>query len=692
MANPFDQFDRDSGSSRPLVVTVAPNRKPTGNPFDQFDADPAKDVVVDVAKSGGSGLVRGTTGLLGTIGDGANLLGNFSDDATNWLRDKAIDAGGGALVERFWDPLPPRRNAVADFIGSENINRGVDAAATTLGGSPVTNYKPKTIAGKYTQTVGEFIPGALAGPGGVTRNAVVFGVLPGLASEAAGQATKGSAVEPYARAAAAAATGGVAAVTLKPATAEALIARQMRGIDEATVDAAGELMKSDYGRKISLTLPEAIAFASNGRGKSLIELQRLVEDSRGGGGIMENFMARRPAQVEAAAGHAFDTVAPQSRSPSMIGPDIGRAAADRVQEATEKFRTKTDTAFQNAVVQRVEGQVHAGLLSDPVYAQVFHEVRKSPTLNKGIAHLPDDSVVVIDTVVRRMDELAEMAKGLDKAAYVEAGKTAMAAADAATGSRPARATQPAQMGSYEAVRTQREALRRQHLEPLLNGPLGELAKRDISTKQAIEALFPSGPMAGSAGEIADAVGALAQRNPMAARQLVRAHVESVFSQATPKLHTAADQFGGANFVTALRGDRPQTENLAAAIRAVAGPEVLQGFDEFLNVLSATGQRQRIGVPGALGKEAQDALKGAPITEAANVASNAIGFKPPKVIAETYENWQLGRNTEKIAELITDPNALPLFRRLAKSDPGSIQSQALAARLVVMAIQSTFQAR
>ncbi|KFC74506.1 hypothetical protein FG93_01092 [Bosea sp. LC85] len=583
MANPFDQFDRDSGSYRPLVVTVAPNRTSTGNPFDQVDADPAKDVVVDVAKSGGSGLVRGTTGLLGTIGDGANLLGNFSDDATNWLRDKAIDAGGGALVERFWDPLPPRRNAVADFIGSENINRGVDAAAATLGGSPVTNYKPKTIAGKYTQTVGEFIPGALAGPGGVTRNAVVFGVLPGLASEAAGQATKGSAVEPYARAAAAAATGGVAAVTAKPATAEALIARQMRGIDAAIVDAAGELMKSDYGRKISLTLPEALAFASNGRGKSLIELQRLVEDSRGGGGIMENFMARRPAQVEAAAEHAFDTIAPQSRSPSMIGPDIGQAAKDTIQEATEII-----------------------------------------------------------------------------------GK-------------------PSQGRSYEA-------LRRQYLEPLLRGPLGKLANRDIETLQAIEALFPSGPMAGSAGEIADAVGALAQRNPMAARQLVRAHVESVFSQATPKLRTAADQFGGANFVTALRGNTPQAENLAAAIKAVAGPEAFRGFDEFLNVLSATGQRQRIGAPGALSKEVQDALKGAPLGEAANVASNAIGFKPPKVIAETYENWQLGRNTEKIAELITDPNALPLFRRLAKADPGSIQSQALAARLVVMAIQSTFQAR
>jgi hypothetical protein len=47
--------------------------------------------------------------------------------------------------------------------------------------------------------VGEFLPGAAAFGGGSIGNLARFGVLPGLASEGAGQLTEGSAFEPYAR-------------------------------------------------------------------------------------------------------------------------------------------------------------------------------------------------------------------------------------------------------------------------------------------------------------------------------------------------------------------------------------------------------------------------------------------------------------------------------------------------------------
>jgi hypothetical protein len=59
-------------------------------------------------------------------------------------------------------------------------------------------YKPKTMAGEYARTVGEFAPMAAAGPGGwVARGANV--VAPAIASETAGQLTKGTEWEPYAR-------------------------------------------------------------------------------------------------------------------------------------------------------------------------------------------------------------------------------------------------------------------------------------------------------------------------------------------------------------------------------------------------------------------------------------------------------------------------------------------------------------
>jgi hypothetical protein len=71
-------------------------------------------------------------------------------------------------------------------------------------------YESQTVAGDYARTVGEFVPG-MAAPGGVAKNAVRYVVAPALASEYAGQSTQGTWMEPWARAIAALATGGVGA-------------------------------------------------------------------------------------------------------------------------------------------------------------------------------------------------------------------------------------------------------------------------------------------------------------------------------------------------------------------------------------------------------------------------------------------------------------------------------------------------
>jgi hypothetical protein len=89
-------------------------------------------------------------------------------------------------------------------------------------------YQPKTVPGEYARTIGEFAPAAAFGPGGViarTSNVAV----PAFISETAGQMTKGSDMEPWARAGGAFAGGlGTAlatrAVTPAPATAQHLAA------------------------------------------------------------------------------------------------------------------------------------------------------------------------------------------------------------------------------------------------------------------------------------------------------------------------------------------------------------------------------------------------------------------------------------------------------------------------------------
>jgi hypothetical protein len=106
--------------------------------------------------------------------------------------EKAIGMEEPSAVSRFLASLPETRNIVAS--------------------DPVLNSVLQYVApgklGEYVSTGFEFAGGSLAAAPvkGALRSAVRYGLVPGVASEAAGQATEGTPMEPYARAAAAIAT------------------------------------------------------------------------------------------------------------------------------------------------------------------------------------------------------------------------------------------------------------------------------------------------------------------------------------------------------------------------------------------------------------------------------------------------------------------------------------------------------
>jgi hypothetical protein len=70
------------------------------------------------------------------------------------------------------------------------------------------NYTPKTTLGRYGKVGGEFLPNIVGGPGRLATRAATRVILPAIGSEAAGEATKGTAYEPYARVAGAVVGGG----------------------------------------------------------------------------------------------------------------------------------------------------------------------------------------------------------------------------------------------------------------------------------------------------------------------------------------------------------------------------------------------------------------------------------------------------------------------------------------------------
>lgn len=192
-ANPFEEFRSKATNPFAEFAPTAPPTMSTG------------DVAADVAKSGGIGLVKGGIGIAGMPGDLSNALAKGSQFASDYIAGKlGIDPG-------------PRATA-ALLPTAASLQKHVESVTGDF-------YQPKTVAGEYAQTAGEFAPALIGGPETLGAKLVSRVAVPTIASETAGQITKGTAAEPYARITAGLfsplATMGVRrAITPLPASAE----------------------------------------------------------------------------------------------------------------------------------------------------------------------------------------------------------------------------------------------------------------------------------------------------------------------------------------------------------------------------------------------------------------------------------------------------------------------------------------
>ncbi len=230
----------------------------------------------------------------------------------------------------------------------------------------------------------------------------------------------------------------------------------------------------------------------------------------------------------------------------------------------------------------------------------------------------------------------------------------------------------------------------------LNSTLvGKLASRDQTTARAIDTLFPRGGdlLPNGEREIGAAVAALVRQNPEAARQLVRAKLESVFNSATKDLQGGANQMGGARYRAQLVGNPQEAANVVAAVRALPNGDVLaDGFGRFLDVLGASGRRQNVGSRTAYNEEfLREARDGSRVEEAARLAAGGF-VKLPAKVQERLERWRLGRNVDELARLFSDPDAVPAFRGLISTSERGGNIAGPVARLTAIASRSSTQPR
>jgi hypothetical protein len=161
----------------------------------------AGDYAADAGMSLGAGLAGGTASALGAMGDVRGLIGKGVDYASEKVGINP-ETAKNVLTAAIPGPIKSLVNAAPT---SDQLLASADPLIDP-------NYQPKSTLGGFAKTTGQMAPGLAmpGGSGGIVSRAVTNVVAPAVASETAGQLTKGTAAEPYARFGGAVVGGGLA--------------------------------------------------------------------------------------------------------------------------------------------------------------------------------------------------------------------------------------------------------------------------------------------------------------------------------------------------------------------------------------------------------------------------------------------------------------------------------------------------
>jgi hypothetical protein len=329
----------------PFATSAAPSAGGTLVPVDHDPfaggAAPNSLDYADIAKSAPIGVLKGALGALGGAGDLAAL----------------VNSGLHAGIGKAWDITglgpqagSPERATFDATRMTPNIDVGLGAppSSAELKGATenVTGklYEPTSKTGSLVQTAGEMLPGLIGGTG--TKMARVVGdwLVPTIMSEGAGQLTKGSPMEGYARAGGGLAGNLITGISrARNSVADRAVQRSLGpDVTPEKWDQMAALRDKSANVGVPLSGPE-IAAETTGGATAMPHLLRAVEGSTEGKAVTAPFFAERPQQVEAAVGRTLDTVGPQDANPYTLGQRTA-AAAD-----TALTQTPEGQALQEAI-------------------------------------------------------------------------------------------------------------------------------------------------------------------------------------------------------------------------------------------------------------------------------------------------------------------------------------------------------
>lgn len=568
--------------------------------------------VEDVAKSFPTGVVEGLTGLAGMQGTIGQMIGGQP----------------GQFIPGFGIVGPSGEQL------NEQIREGLGR----------DYYQPQTMAGEYSRTLGEFLPGAAA-PGGLAARAASVAV-PAVASESAGQLARAlsggerdTAAEGLARMGGGLIGGlGVGGVNAVRSGADNVLRGAAEGVTPDQLAMAAALRARS---PVPLTNAEALQQVTGGA-TGMGRVQRVVE---GASPRLAPMMANRPARVEQAIGGVLDQIAPQTPGPQVAG-QAQTAAGGVLNRMRQRVNESAEPFYASLPGQTVDEGAMAFLNQDPTYQAASRQLMGQPELAALVAAPPND-LSTINRVIQQMDELEEAARPAIGNTQANRTLSAQRGSSAEIAQEIASQASPDYRMALQTGATGRSAF----VDPLARGPIGAIAGEATTPNLAgqTRALFPSQPFEGQADETAQALRLMGEVDPSVSGPLVRQFLAQQAAEAGQANIGGANPFGGAKFAAQTFGNPLQRDTVLGAVD-VAAPQASRDIRDLVEALSATGQRESAGSNTSFNTQMlQDLRGGNAATGAAQSITNPLGVFSR--VAGGIDDWTARRNAQTLADLL-----------------------------------------
>jgi hypothetical protein len=308
----------------------------------------------------------------------------------------------------------------------------------------------------------------------------------------------------------------------------------------------------------------------------------------------------------------------------------------------------------------------------PVLPKDVAALQKNPAIEDAISHviadkysgatgLPVTDPRVLDAAKKYLDAqyskfTNKMGESLDKTK----------AANAFGGSRELDAFLSSKSPAYAQGSRNFEVAQQTQMQPMRQGPVGQIAEGNVGR----DVLMPPTPISLYPADIRRTADLLRRKDPSALPDWTRQNLEGIFNETTQNLVTGQNQFGGAKFASTIAGNKQQRDNLRTLVTETGGMQAWQGFERFLDVAQAQGQRMPANSATAFNEMIKTEL-------GIGKVSKGLTFLKPSNVVAWAENLQLGRNADMLAKMLTDPDSVAKLQELARTGPKSAKAQTLA---------------